>query len=182
MRKRLVALLCGVGLFAIGFAPTMAGANRVYTGWDTMWYEDAYCLSVKVTTDHGATGNGYFQVEGKGKDPFEAGGGEACASPWNRGAGQFRIRMTVWKTNASQNCIETPWLENAVTTNYMQINRPKEPINNPFDQPPCGNGHYWTKGKFEANGYPGWPYWVGGPYLVIEDSHQFPTTPGGSGG
>jgi hypothetical protein len=163
-------------LFLVGFVPSIALAHRIYVGWVRTWSNGVdLCLSGKATTDHGFLGNGYFQFEGKGLFA------NPCEEHWNRAATEYRIRLAVWKTNASTNCIETGWVKNATTTYYMKINRPANPTGNPYHNPPCNNGNYWTKGKFETildNG--NWT--TGSNWVLTDEPHSLPTTPGGNGG
>jgi hypothetical protein len=179
MKKRVSLLTLAVVFFAAGFAPTAAMAHRIYVGWTQIYTDHRdLCLKGKVTTDHGSTGNGYFQYEGQGFYVLPTGNCNVN-SPESKNAGGYRITLAAWKTNAPQNCIDTGWVYNATVTDYMKINRPKNP-GSPYSSPPCGSGNYWTKGRFQGLLPSG--SWTGSTWLLTDQAHSLPTTPGGSGG
>jgi hypothetical protein len=178
MKRGLAVATFSAVLFAAGFVPMFASAHRIYVGWDVIYTNNRdFCLKGKVTTDHGSTGNGYFQFEGQSQGPD--GYGHCNGFGILLDPGDMRIWLAAWKTNATTNCIDTGWVYNGVQTSYMKINRPKNPDSNPYDKPPCGGGHYWTKGKVAGyrNGS-----WDNSSWLLTNESHYLPTTPGGNGG
>jgi hypothetical protein len=179
VKTKIGAFALGLTLFAMGLVPTLASANRIYVGWSGVWTNQVRCLEGKVTTDHGSLGNGYFQFEGRGAEA-DLPDYPLCVQEWSLGAGKYRIRLAAWKTNASQNCIDTGWVKNASTTFYMKISRPANPTGNPYQSPPCNNGYYWTKGKIEGTYNGGWT--TQSNWLLIDEAHHLPTTPGGNGG
>jgi hypothetical protein len=173
--RKTVAVLA-ILLFIVGFAPSLAIAHRIYVGWVTAYKKPVFdiCLEGKATTDHGALGKGYFQFEGSGEY-------DDCVTAYPRNPGSYRIRLAVWKTNASNNCIDVGWVQNASFTNYMRINRPADPTGHPYASPPCGNGNYWTKGNYQVK-QPDGTWSTNAKWVLTDKPHSLPTTPGGSGG
>jgi hypothetical protein len=178
MNKKASLYALSATLFLVGLLPAVALANRIYVGWVLTWTNTSdSCLEGKATTDHGSLGNGYFQFEGRGNKRNEF---TDCKDAWNRAAGNYRIRLAAWKTNSSTNCIDTGWVQNGFTTSYMKINRPINPTGNPYANPPCNSGNYWTKGKFETKVQGSWT--TGANWVLTDEAHYLPTSPGGNGG
>jgi hypothetical protein len=178
MAKRIWIFPLAVMLFTIGFIPGIAAAHRIYFGWRIIQEEDSSgnCSEGKITTDHGSLGNGYFQMEGVMDGPALIGDAWVpCAVHVSSAAGVLRIRLKVWKQNATTNCFQTTWVTNPTNTKFMSIYRPVNFSTHPYTKPPCGAGNYWDAGAFG-------PVAWGDPWLINEASHYLPTSPGGNGG
>jgi hypothetical protein len=178
VRRRFRGAVVALVVLAVAI-PTAALAHRIYEGWYTVkeFNSGNRCLDIKVTTDHGSYGNGYFQVEARTEKEYFVpyiGTIVRCYVPWEIPPQDFRTRLWVDKQNRATPCKDSGWIQyTAGPISYMQV------WWGPFTSMSqlCGNGSYRARGRTEIR--PG-ANWLGGAWSTAY--HSLPTNPGGNGG
>lgn len=131
--------MVGIAAAAVLSQSGVGWAHYVYQGGTIAEWGDN-CANVRSETSHGSAGYGYSKGdnESKRKNFYT---NFACQDPWNRGSGQMRVAISIFKYSNGQWVLcakDSTWKTNSSSTAKL-VREHNWPSNSH-----CGYGSYYT--------------------------------------